>query len=120
MSVLAMLLGALMIVSGVTHLTVPDHYARLVPGWVPCPRVVVPLTGLLDVAAGVLLIVPSARGTGGWVTAALITAYLPVHFEPIRHTGTATRPMDRPAGIAARVLVNLGYIGAAVVVAVRT
>ncbi len=116
-------LGAFMVVSGVTHFTSPGHYRRLVPEWLPAHSAVVAVSGLADVAVGVLVAVPATRTVGGWATAALVTAYLPAHLDPLRRVRTARRvqvhrAFDRPLGVAARVAVNLGYVAWAVAVAV--
>ncbi|MBM7808536.1 putative membrane protein [Geodermatophilus bullaregiensis] len=110
-------LAAFMAVSGITHVTSPRYYRDLVPPWVPARPAVVALSGAADVAVGVLVAVPATRRAGGWATAALVTAYLPAHLDPLRRVGTAQRASDRPAGVAARVLVNLGYVAWAVRVA---
>ena len=110
-------LAALMLVSGTTHFTSPGYFRSLVPSWLPARSAVVAVSGLADVAVGVLVAVPATRRTGAWATAALITAYLPAHLEPLRHRRTAQRAFDRPIGVAARVVVNLGYIGWAAAVA---
>ena len=112
-------LAALMVGSGVTHFTRPGYFRGLVPSWLPAPSAVVAVSGLADVAAGVLVAVPATRRTGARVTAALITTYLPAHLEPLRHRRTVQRAFDRPAGVAARVAVNLGYVAWAAAVARR-
>ena len=110
-------LAALMVVSGVTHFTNPGYFRELVPSWLPARSAVVAVSGAADIAVGVLVAVPATRRTGARATAALITAYLPAHLEPLRHRSTAQRAFDRPIGVAARVVVNLGYIGWAAAVA---
>ena len=110
-------LAALMAVSGVTHFTNPGYFRELVPSWLPARSALVAVSGLADIAAGVLVVAPATRRTGARATAALITAYLPAHLEPLRHRRTAQRAFDRPAGVAARVAVNLGYIAWAAAVA---
>ena len=112
-------LAALMVGSGVTHFTKPGYYRSLVPSWLPARSAVVAVSGLADVAVGVLVAVPATRRTGARATAALITAYLPAHLEPLRHRHSPQRAFDRPAGVAARVAVNLGYVAWAVAVARR-
>ncbi|SFP47911.1 Uncharacterized membrane protein [Geodermatophilus dictyosporus] len=112
-------LAALMVGSGVTHFTRPGYYRGLVPSWLPARSALVAVSGLADVVAGVLVAVPATRAAGARATAALITTYLPAHLEPLRHRRTAQRAFDRPAGVAARVAVNLGYVAWAVGVARR-
>ena len=108
-----------MVVSGITHFTSPGYYRGLVPSWLPARSAVVAVSGLADVAVGVLIAVPATRWVGGRATAALISTYLPAHLEPLRHRRTAQRAFDRPLGVAARVVVNLGYVAWAVAVARR-
>jgi uncharacterized membrane protein len=110
-------LAALMVVSGVTHFTEPGYYRGLVPPWLPARSALVAVSGLADVAVGVLVAAPVTRRTGARATAALITTYLPAHLEPLRHRHTAQRAFDRPVGVAARVVVNLGYVAWAAAVA---
>ena len=110
-------LAVLMVGSGVTHLTSPGYFRSLVPSWMPAPAAVVAVSGLADIAAGVPVAVPVTRGFGGRATAALVTAYLPAHLELLRHRGTAQPAFDRPPGVAARVVVNLGYVAWAAAVA---
>ncbi|MCA0144427.1 hypothetical protein [Blastococcus sp. LR1] len=110
-------LAGLMTGSGIGHAVVPGYFRGLIPDWVPAPGAAVAVSGVLDVLAGALIAVPSTRVPGGWLAAGLVTAYLPAHLDPIRRMGTATRAYDRAPGIAARVLVNVGYIGWAVAVA---
>ena len=110
-------LATFMAVSGIAHFTSPDHFRRLVPSWVPARSAVVVLSGAADVALGVLVALPATRRTGACPTAALITAYLPAHLDPLRRDRDAERGFDRPSGVAARVAVNLGYIAWAVAVA---
>ncbi len=112
-------LAAFMVVSGVTHFTSPGYHRGLVPSWLSARSAVVAVSGLANVAVGVLVAVPATRRTGGRATAALITTYLPAHLEPLRHRRTAQRAFDRPLGVAARVAVNLGYVAWAVAVARR-
>lgn len=120
MSVLAVVFGVFMVASGITHFTAPAYYRRMIPRWLPAPAKAVVISGLADCAVGVLLLVPGTRAVGGWAAALLITAYLPAHLDGLRGTSTASRPLDRPSGVAARVLVNLGYITCAVLIAVTS
>ncbi|MGY1845728.1 MULTISPECIES: DoxX family protein [unclassified Blastococcus] len=110
-------LAGLMIGSGAGRTVVPGYFRGLVPPWVPAPSAAVAVSGAADVLAGVLLTRPATRRAGAWLAAALVTAYLPAHLDPLRRASTATRLFDRRPGIAARLLVNVSYIGWAVAVA---
>ncbi len=123
--VFGLALAAFMGITGVTHFTAPTYYRKLVPAWVPAAPAVVALSGLLDIGVGTLLAVPGTRRRGGWATAALIAAYLPVHVEGIRqawrgsgfYNGPVVGDVSPNVVAAASLLVNLGYIAGALIVA---
>jgi uncharacterized membrane protein len=108
-----------MVGSGVAHFANPGYFRGLVPPWVPAPAVVVALSGAADVAAGVLVALPATRRLGSWGTAALITAYLPAHVDPLRRAESAEGSAGRRARLLVPIAVNLGYIAWAVAVARR-
>lgn len=114
----AALLGMFLVAVGISHFLVPRYFRTLVPAWVPAPGAVVAVSGAVEVVVGVLVLVPASRVVGAWAAAALITAYLASHIDAAR-TATAVSPrfLDRPAGAVARLVVNLAYIGWAVLVA---
>jgi uncharacterized membrane protein len=115
--VFGLALAAFMGITGATHFTAPTYYRKLVPVWVPAAPAVVVLSGLLDIGVATLLAVPGTRRRGGWATAALIAAYLAAHVETARHARRARGTYKGPVGAAAALLVNLGYIAWALIVA---
>lgn len=118
-TVAALLLGVFLVAVGISHFLVPRYYRTLVPDWMPHPRGVVAASGAAEVAIGLLVLAPSTRALGAWAAAGLITAYLVSHVDAARTASTGNaRILDRPAGVVARLVVNLGYIGWAVVVGV--
>ncbi len=68
------LAGAL-VFAGAAHLVDPSPFMLLVPSWVPWPAAVVAVTGLMEVAFGVMLALApagSARRITGWALAAFL------------------------------------------------
>ncbi|MGW2228834.1 hypothetical protein, partial [Streptomyces formicae] len=57
-----------------------------------------------------LLSVPPTRTAGGWAATALIAAFQVSHLDAARRTRSATRLLDTPWGVAARLCVNAGYL----------
>ncbi|MFI0454330.1 hypothetical protein [Actinomadura sp. 6N118] len=119
-SIAAYVLGFFLLVVGSTHWLVPRYYLRLVPAWTPYPRYLVALSGAAEVIIGVLVLLPGTRSPAAWAAAALITGYLVSHIDALVRADAA-KPwiLDRPAGAAARIVVNAGYIAFAVVVAME-
>lgn len=117
-AIAAISLAVFLVAVGITHWLVPAYFRTLVPSWAPLPGVLVALTGGLEVVLGVLTFLADTRAIGAWAAALLITGYLVSHVDALAHT-SSTRPrlLDRPAGVTARLVVNLAYIAWAVAVA---
>ncbi|MFE3453136.1 hypothetical protein ACFXJ8_29855 [Nonomuraea sp. NPDC059194] len=120
----AIALALFLIVVGTSHFVFPGYFRTLVPGWFPWAGLAVAASGAAEIAVGVLLaggVVAAAPGitaAGGWAAAALITVYLASHLDALRHARPdRPRLLDRPVGVAARLVVNAAYLGWAVTVA---
>lgn len=78
-TVAAYALAGLFLGAGVTHFTHQRFYARMMPLWLGGHRLWVAVTGLLEIAAAVLLIVAPTRVLGAWLAVGMLTAFLLVH-----------------------------------------
>ncbi|MFF0523419.1 hypothetical protein ACFYTC_32345 [Actinomadura nitritigenes] len=109
-------LAAFLIVVGVAHFVVPGYFRSLVPCWLGVASAIIALSGAAEIAVGGLLLV--CRQAGGWTSAVLITAYLPSHLDALWHARRdRPRLLERPVGVAARLVVNALYIAWAIAVA---
>lgn len=75
-----LLLGAALLVAGISHLTVlRKEFLAQVPGWVPLDGdLVVVLSGVVEIALGVsLLVLNKYRALAGWITALFFVAIFP-------------------------------------------
>lgn len=113
----AIALGLLLCGAGVGHFLVPTYFEALVPPWIPRPRAVVATSGIADLVVGVMILAPATRSVGGWSAAALISGYLVSHLDAARRADREGPILTRPAFLALRLVVNLGYIAVAVAVA---
>lgn len=114
-------LTALLIVAGITHFIVPGWYERLVPSWawLPRPRTAVYLTGLVEIVLAFGLVNGLTRIYAAWATVALFAVYVASHFSAYRRADASQpRWLERPTGAGVRVIVNLGYLAAALTLAV--
>ncbi|MFW5420392.1 hypothetical protein J0910_27625 [Nocardiopsis sp. CNT-189] len=116
----AMALGCFLGAVGLCHFAFRSYFRSLVPSWLaPVSGPLVLVSGVVEILLAVLLFVPGTRSPAAWGAAALITGYLVSHFDALaRSDRDARRFLDRPAGGAARVAVNLLYIAWAVTAAV--
>lgn len=82
-------------VAGVAHLIVTDAMMRIVPAWVPAPRLVVILTGLCEGIGAAALLRPRWRRAAGWALAAYALCVWPanIHHAVIDLTGGTGLPI---------------------------
>ncbi len=68
-------LAALMVVAGVAHFVALDSFLLLVPSWFPWPTAIVWVTGVMEVALGVALVLApegEPRRMVGWLLAVFL------------------------------------------------
>jgi uncharacterized membrane protein len=65
----------------VLHLLATDQLAAITPGWVPYPREVVLITGMIELAGAVALLVPRLRHATGIALAIYVIAVWPANFK---------------------------------------
>ena len=67
--------------AGVVHLTAPDAFLPIVPGWVPAPREVVLITGGCEIAGAIGLLMQRFRVWAGWALAAYAVCVFPANIK---------------------------------------
>jgi uncharacterized membrane protein len=71
---------AAMIVAGLSHLAQPEPFLQHLPGWVPWPDATVALTGIIEIALGVLMYWPQRlRNLVGLALAIYLVAVFPAN-----------------------------------------
>ena len=64
---------------GVSHFLRPDFYARMVPPYLPWPLGLVYLSGVCEIALGILLLVPKTTWLAAWGVVFLLFAVFPAN-----------------------------------------
>ena len=83
------------LVAGIVHLRSPAAFLPIVPDWVPWPREVVLVTGLLEIAGAVALLIPRLR----WLAAIMLAAYAVAVFPAnIKHAVDQVDIAGLPSG----------------------
>ncbi|NOU27764.1 MAG: DoxX family membrane protein [Polyangiaceae bacterium] len=80
-----LLLAAAMIGVGIMHFTREPFFTRIVPAWLPEPRLLVYLSGVFEVALGVGLLLPRTRKLCGLGLVALYIAVFPANVNMVVH-----------------------------------
>jgi uncharacterized membrane protein len=71
--------AALFIVGGVAHFLATDVYMRIIPPYLPYHRALVLVSGVIEVALGILLLVPRTSRLAAWGLVALLIAVFPAN-----------------------------------------
>jgi len=69
------------VAAGTNHFINPDFYIKIIPGYLPWPRVLNYLAGFCEVGLGLLLILPVTRRWAAWGIVLMLVAFLPVHIN---------------------------------------
>ncbi|SDF35855.1 hypothetical protein SAMN05216553_101248 [Lentzea fradiae] len=119
MNAIAVALAIFLIVHSAVHFVAPRFVRAMVPAWVPRPELPVALGGAALLVDGLLLLLPATRAAAGWGAAGLILVFMVAHLDSLARA-LRERPRRLRAQVAAtvKVLLNLGYAGVAVAVAV--
>ena len=77
--------AALFVGSGVCHLVATDAFVRIMPPYLPLHRPLVIVSGLIEIALGILLLVPRVAWLAAWGLIALLVAVFPANIQLYRH-----------------------------------
>ncbi len=80
------LLGILFVLAGLNHFVRPDFYVRIMPPYLPWHLALVYLSGLCEIALGVLLLIPKYTAAAAWGLIALLIAVFPANVHMALHT----------------------------------
>ncbi|HSS51985.1 MAG TPA: DoxX family protein [Thermoanaerobaculia bacterium] len=72
-------LGVFFVVAGAAHFVRPDVYMRIMPPYLPWHRGLVYLSGLFELALGVLVLIPRYSIPAAWGLIALLIAVFPAN-----------------------------------------
>lgn len=85
-------LATVFVVAGALHFAVPDSYTRIVPKWLPAPRLLVYVSGAFELLGGVGLLIPQLRSAAGWGLIALLVAVFPANIQMLQAARSAGAP----------------------------
>jgi uncharacterized membrane protein len=77
--------AALFVVAGAGHLVATDAFARIMPPYLPLHRPLVIVSGIIEIALGILLLVARTSRIAAWGLIALLVAVFPANIQLFRH-----------------------------------
>ena len=91
------LIAGLFLTTGTLHFLKPEIFQRIVPPALPWPRGIVYVTGLLELAGGVGLLIPRFQRTAAWGLVIFLVAVLPANIymamAPVKFGGVFDHPL---------------------------
>ena len=76
-----LLLAGIFVFAGVMHFIIPASYVGIMPPWLPWHRELVQLSGVLEIAGGVGLLIPRTRRAAGMGLVLLLIAVWPANLQ---------------------------------------
>ena len=77
------LLALFFVVAGVNHFVSPKIYLSIMPSYFPWPAQLVALSGAVEIAGGIGVLLPQTRKLAGWCLIALLGAVFPANIQAI-------------------------------------
>jgi len=107
--VLKWILGAAFIFAGTNHFINPSFYLRMMPPFLPAPLFLIYLSGVFEIALGVLLLVPRFSRFAAFGLIALLIAVFPANIYMTLHPQLFSE--FSPTALYARLPLQLLLIG---------
>ena len=82
------LLALFIVGAGVNHFIRTGFYLRMMPPYVPFPLAMVQISGVAEIALGVLLLIPATIVPAAWGLIALLIAVFPANLQMALHPET--------------------------------
>jgi uncharacterized membrane protein len=79
LATLRWILAAIMVTAGVLHFTNASTFLAIVPPFLPWALEIVWITGIMEIALGLGLLIPRTRALAGWGLAAFFVAVFPAN-----------------------------------------
>ncbi|MFY8111833.1 MAG: MauE/DoxX family redox-associated membrane protein [Flavobacterium sp.] len=72
-------MAILYIIAGINHFRVPRLYQKIIPSYLPNPSLLNILTGVIEIALGISLLIPAISRYAAWGIILLLIAVFPTH-----------------------------------------
>lgn len=79
------LLALLMVTAGILHFARSGFFLKIVPDYLPFPLEIVYVSGVCEIALGILLLIPRFSQLAAWGIIALLIAVFPANIYAYQH-----------------------------------
>jgi uncharacterized membrane protein len=86
-------MAVLYIAAGINHFVNPGMYVKIIPPWLPYPAALVLISGIFELAAGSLLLIPSTRRLAAWLIILLLIAVFPANIQMLLNYQDQNNPL---------------------------
>ena len=84
-AILKYVLGAFFVLAGANHVRNPAFYVAIMPPYIPFHLALVYVSGLLEAALGLMLLVPRTKRLAAWGLMLLLVAIFPANVQMALH-----------------------------------
>ena len=88
------------ILAGINHFIKPGFYLALIPPYFPHPEIINIVSGVLEIALGVLLLIPKTRNATAYAIILMLLAFIPAHVYHIQMDGCVSEELCVPVWVA--------------------
>jgi uncharacterized membrane protein len=99
--ILQWLMAAVFVFAGITHFTATEFFVQIVPPYVPWHLAMVYVSGVFEIALGILLLVPGSTRCAAWGLIALLIAVFPANIHmAVNDVHVQNSPFGQPSRTA--------------------
>ena len=89
--VLLYVMAAFYIYAGYNHFKIPKFFLKITPPWVPFPKTVNIIVGIVEIVLGILIVIPETRIPAAWGIILLLIAVFPANVYHLTSGGAGTK-----------------------------
>ncbi len=79
------LLALIFLIAGVTHFTKSKMYERIMPAYLPAPKTLVSLSGIVEMILGFMLLNADTQSAAAWGIIIVLFLFIPVHIYMLQN-----------------------------------
>ncbi len=77
--------GILFILAGANHFRTPKIYERIIPPYLPSPKMLTILSGIVEMILGFMLLNPDTQSSAAWGIIGLLVIFIPIHIYMLQN-----------------------------------